>query len=211
MYVLRTRYPYMGSIRIPLNYYSLLYTQLEAIWKELIMFLDENGVEYEKNMHNLELRVPGEIVVEVLTRLHQSFMRVEGYYDGEKLERRLFLKHLWEEYNPSMISALEGLIDSINRKNYHEGYRHAVSALEAISAAEAAHAITGGRINQLLFNMLHGSIPQTYTNTYLLVEHGSELTRRIASRVYESVREDAEKVLTVLKVNKLVIGGRGKR
>ncbi len=205
MYVLRTKYPYIGDTRIPLNYYSLLYIQLEAIWKELLAFLDELGISYEKKMHNLKLVVDDENIASVLSRLHQSFMQVEGYYDGAKIDRKHFLKHLWEEYNPKMIDSLEGLVGSIKSGNYDSGYEYAFKALDTISRAEAMHAKTGGRIDNIIFNMLHGPIPQTYTNTYLLVKHGSETTRRIADKIYDSVMMDAEKVLTVLKVNMLMV------
>ncbi len=205
MFVFKTRYPYIGGQKIPLNYYSMLYPQLERVWRELVEYLDRNNISYRKDLHNLEIVVDRGKAVETLAMIHRSFMDVEGYYRGERIDRRIFLKHLWDKYVPSMINELEQLAESLRRNDLDSAYKHAYNALRIVAETEVIHAETGGGINRSIFEMLHGNIPQTFINTYLLASYGSRTVEKIAPKIYDMIIEDAVKVVAVLRANRRMV------
>jgi hypothetical protein len=204
MLILKTESPYIGDVKIPLHY-SLLYPQLIRIWKELISYLDTEGVSYRVNRHNLELHISVNRASKILARIHMSFMIVNGYYEGDFKERSFYTKKLWRVYIPGIINGLENMVVAIGNKNYDEAYNEASMLITLISQAEVDHAITGGIINQTIFYMLHGQIPQTYTNTYLLAAYGSEQVKHVVSKVYESIVNDAVKTIRILKTNRRMV------
>lgn len=205
MFIFKTRYPYIGGQKIPLNYYSMLYPQLERVWRELVEYLDRNGIKYRRDLHNLEIIVDRDKAVETLAMIHRSFMYVTGVYEGETTDRRLFMKHLWSRYVPGMIKELEGLINSLKNRDLGKAYSHAYNSLLIVAETEIMHAVTGGRIDRLIFEMLHGNIPQTFIETYLLSVYGAKTVEKIASKIYNMIIEDAGKVVNVLKVNKRMV------
>lgn len=201
MYVYTARYPYIGSEKIPLHYYSLLYRQLESIWNDLINFLRENNVEHEVNRHDVAVKVDDSLANEVLTRLHISFMNIYGFYEGERLEYREYLNHLRRNYSVLVSNLFIQLYDSITNEDYDRAYETAVSSIRIIAETENTCARTGRRIDQLLFEMLHGNIPQTYTNTYLLLIKGSEIVSGFAKQVFREVAEKSYEIGLLLKKN----------
>jgi len=202
MYIYKTYFPYIGGEKIPLHYYSLLYQQLDMIWKELISFLKEKGVKHNIDRRNLEIKVADKKLADkILAKLHTSFMIVEGAYEGEYLEHKEYLNYLYEEYSRNLSKSLFDLVEYINRKEYKEAFQAAYKALETIAATENVYMMTGRRLNHMVFEMLHGNIPQTYTNTYLLAVKGSKIVEKIAPRIYLSVAESAYRAALILKAN----------
>ncbi len=206
MFRFKTFYPYIGGKKLSLNYYSILYPQLEKSWKKLVEYLEKENIEYRKDLHNLEITIKDEEkAVKTLSLIHRSFMDVKGYYQGEVIDRRIFHKHLWKKYIPEMINALEKLAENIRMGNHSEAYKIACKMLDIIAETEIKHAMTGGEINRTIFEMLHGNIPQTFVNTYTLVINGAKSVEKIAPRIYELIAEDSLKIAMVLKMNKKMV------
>ncbi len=213
MFIYKTFFPYIGGEKIPLHYYSLLYRELELVWKDLIKFIEENEIEYEAKKHNLSLKInEHELADETLYRIHTSFMIVYGSYKGEEfLPRKIYTEYLLKNYAVEFSSYLSKMINYIENGEYDNAYREAVNALKIVARTENVYAMTGRKIDQLLFEMLHGNIPQTYTNTYILAEKGSKLVRNIAKEIYDSIVSSAKQVVYALKMNIKIIEDMEKR
>lgn len=201
MYIYTAQYPYIGGEKIPLHYYSLLYRQLESIWSDLVNYLKESNVEFETSRHDIVVKVNDSLADEVLTKLHISFMNIYGFYEGEKINYRDYLNYLHKNYSISLSNLLIKLYDLITNEDYDRAYEVAIFSIRKIAETENTCAKTGRRIDQFLFEMLHGNIPQTYTNTYLLLIKGSDIVSSFAKQIFREVAEKSYQVGLLLKMN----------
>lgn len=201
MFIYTARYPYIGEEKIPIHYYSLLYRQLESIWKDLVNYLKENNIEYETIRHDIIVKVSGKLADETLARLHISFMNIYGLYEGEKISYREYLNYLRRDYSVSLSYLFIQLHDLIINEEYDKAYDTALSSIKKIAETENMYAKTGRRVDQFLFEMLHGNIPQTYTNTYLLLIKGSDIVSSFAKEIFIEVAEKSYQIGLLLKKN----------
>lgn len=201
MYTYIARYPYISGEKIPLHYYSLLYRQLESIWKELVNYLRENNIEHEIKRHDIIVKTDNSLADDVLTRLHVSFMDIHGFYKGDRLEYREYLEFLRKNYSVSISNLFIQLHDLILNENYDKAFDIAMVSIRKIAETENLCARTGRRIDQLLFEMLHGNIPQTYTNTYLLLIKGCEIVGGFAKQIFLEVAEKSYQIGLLFKKN----------
>lgn len=194
-------FPYIGGVKVPLHYYSLLYPQLDSVWRDLLSYLDESGVKYSVDKRDLEIIVDDSLADDVLTRIHRSFMMVEGYYDGEKISHGSYIEYLLREYIVEFTNTLHDLATRIENEKYDKAFESALNALRIVSSTENKYAKTGRVVNQLVFEMLHGHIPQTYINTYLLVSKGSRVVEEFAEQIYRQVAQTARETIAILRMN----------
>ncbi len=192
-------FPTIAGRRIPIQYYSLLYPYLDRIWSKAYSDLgDICGVE--RRNRDLFIRCNDhDLFVEALVILHTSFFTVNGYYNGEPVDRRRYAEFLINSYRPRLSRLFTMLASSIRSGDYGTAYNYALEAVHVISEAEVLYVEVGGSINQLYFEMLHGGIPVTYTNTWRLVEEGAEIVKNLAPQIYSSVGVEAERVARLLK------------
>ncbi len=200
-YIVSGVFPTIAGRRIPQHYYILLYPYLSKIWSKTHDLVGELCVIEAKKGRDLVVKCGDrDKLVDVLVSLHTSFFTVNGWFDGELVERRRYATYLLKNYRPRLSKAFMMLSESIDRGDYESGYRYALEAIRVISEAERFYMEVGGRLNQLYFEMLYGGIPVTYTNTWRLVEEGSDLVKNIAPRIYSSVREEAYRVSKMLSI-----------
>lgn len=201
MYIYYGLFPYMGSNKLPLHYYTLLYPQLISIWKELIEYMESMGFKYSIDKHNIEVEVEDKYSNELLAKIHASYMIVEGVYEGEYIDHNTYLHFLWKNYSVEYSNLLLKLADFIRDRDYENAYIIALKALYKVAETENMYAKTGRRINQMLFEMLHGNIPQTYINTYQLIIRKAPISEDIAHQVYISIADVARKTGLMLFKN----------
>jgi len=201
LYIYKGYFPYIGGERIPQNYYIVLYYQLNRIWSELVDYLKHTGVNYSVDKKIIEVTVDDDLSTDILVKLYTSFMMVEGEYIGDLITSREFLNHLFKTYSYDYSAKLLELHDFIREKSYDEAYTTAVEALRIVSYTVNTYAKTGRRINQLLFDMLYGNIPQTFINTYTLQSLNAPLSRDEAVKIYEAVAENARRIGLLLRKN----------
>ncbi len=196
-FVLSTVFPTIAGEKIPLHYYSLLYPYLNKIWSKAYSTL-RSYCSVEAMNKDLFIECSGGEIVDALVVLHSSFFTVNGFYTGEYIDRREFLRYLVKTYRPRLATALGRLASSIRGSDYDKAYEYAVEALRAIAGAEKLHMETGGRLNQLYFDMLHGGIPVTFINTWRLCREEAAIVKKIAPEIYSSVAEESERTSRIL-------------
>ena len=201
MYIYYGFFPYIGGKKIPLHYYTLLYPQLESIWRELVEYIRNMGIEYSVDKHNIEIRVDEKYANDILTRLHASYMLVEGVYEGEPIEHSDYLRFLWKNYSVEYSKLLLKLAEFIENDEYDGAYVVALEALRKVAETENIYAKTKRRINHMLFEMLNGGIPQTFINTYQLAVRKAAFIENIAKPIYASVADMARRVGLMLRKN----------
>lgn len=200
-YIVSGVFPTIAGKKIPQNYYILLYPYLDKIWSKARDFLSSVCVVEKGRGRDIVVECSSrEDAIEALVCMHTSFFTVNGWFDGELLERRSYASYLLKTYRPRLSRALSRLVEAIDNKDYDLGYEYALEAIRVISDAETYYMEVGGRLNQLYFEMLYGGIPVTYTNTWRLASEGADIVRRVAPRIYSSVREEAYRVSRILSL-----------
>ncbi|MEM4433222.1 MAG: hypothetical protein QXT03_05365 [Desulfurococcaceae archaeon] len=194
MFNIRASFPYIGLMKIPKEIYQQLKRELDDVLNELIDYLESISVEHKYENNEFRVRVGDlEETVNVLAKLHSSFTFINGITSDVGGEYNEYLYNLTNRFNVLYPEILNELSELIEFKKYSEAFEAAWRGLLEVSRSEVLYAKTGRFVDQTVFTLLYGNIPQVNVETYILVEKGSSYARGIAEEIYRMVAEEARR------------------